>query len=61
MMRQHRTVYAYADALSDYVESLQELYDLPTSGMFTDLLGYAVSCVDWDEIAENFADGYFDD
>lgn len=54
------TVYEYADALKQYVNDMQELTQLPVTGMFADLLGFALRSVDWDEIAENFADGYFD-
>lgn len=41
------------DQLEAYVDDLQELVNLPTTGMFADLLGHALGMVDWREIADN--------
>ncbi len=42
-----------ADNIKEYVEEFQPEMD----GMYSDLLGYALGQVDWEEIADNFLEG----
>lgn len=45
--------YGFSKWLEEDCESIQEAYDLPTSGPFADLLGSAINSIDWYEIAES--------
>lgn len=46
-------VYQFSKWLEDDCEQLRELFDLPTTGPFSDLLGAAISNINWYEIAES--------
>lgn len=48
------------DTLAQYLErdcdDMQEMFELPISGPFADLLGSAIDRINWDEIAEHWID-----
>ena len=49
-------VYELSQWLEDNCYDIQEWSDLPTTGPFADLLGAAISSINWYEIAESFFD-----
>ena len=56
--REHDDIYQFSKWLEQDCEDMQECFDLPTSGPFADLLGAAISAINWHEIAESIFDDY---
>ena len=52
----NEAVQILSESLQNCVEGLEELNQLPTTGVFCDLLRYSLSQVDWFEIAQNWID-----
>jgi hypothetical protein len=50
----HKETYEIADTLKDYIEEMNPLSN--DASMWSDLLGAALSEVDWFEIAEHYKD-----
>lgn len=46
-------VYGFSQWLKDDCENMQEMYDLPTTGPFADLLGAAIDSINFYEIADS--------
>lgn len=45
--------------IADYIEEfVSESFDMPTAGMAADLIGWTLQQVNWQEIAENYANEY---
>lgn len=52
--REQAATSALADHLERDCDDMQEMFELPTSGPFADLLGSAISRINWHEIAEHW-------
>ena len=50
-----------ADTMEQEHEDMMESLELPTTGVFADLLGHANGMIDWREIAEHYWEEYHDD
>jgi len=49
-------VYKLSQWLEEDCEQMQECFEMPATGPFSDLLGAAISSINWYEIAESIID-----